>query len=105
MLFRSIFAVSFCLIANPVDSSIVTCADKTRLIPRFCKIGAIRNPYKAFLVPSNADVAIALIALPPEPITPTAANCDAPEKVNSENKQACQTEKPAATAAAPKAAP
>ena len=38
-------------------------------------------------------------------ITPTTANCDAPEKSKSESKQACRTEKSAATAAAPNALP
>lgn len=44
-------------------------------------------------------------ALPPEPITPTIANCEAPEKVSNESRQVCSTENPAATLAAPKAMP
>lgn len=31
---------------------------------------------------------MALIAVPPAAITPTTANCDAPEKSNNESKQA-----------------
>jgi hypothetical protein len=38
-------------------------------------------------------------------MTPITANCDAPENVRSDNKQACRTENPFATAAAPKAVP
>ena len=38
------------------------------------RIGAICNPYSAFLNPSNVAVAIALIADPPAPIIPTTAN-------------------------------
>jgi len=56
-------------------------------------------------VPSSEAVAVALNAVPPEPITPTSANCEAPEKVRSEMRQLCRTEKPAATLAAPKAMP
>jgi hypothetical protein len=48
---------------------------------------------------------MALIAVPPAAITPTTANCDAPENKSSESKQAWRTEKSAATAAAPKALP
>jgi hypothetical protein len=62
-------------------------------------------PYRAFRVPSNAAVAMALAATPPDAITPTAANWLAPEKVRSEKRQVCRTEKPPATPAAPKAVP
>ncbi len=48
---------------------------------------------------------MALIALPPAPITPTTANCDAPENVSKDNRQAWSTENPFATAAAPNATP
>jgi len=48
---------------------------------------------------------MALIELPPAPITPTTANCDAPENVSKDKRQACNTEKPFATAAAPNATP
>ncbi len=48
---------------------------------------------------------MALKAEPPAPITPTTANCDAPEKRSRESKQVCKTENPEAIEAAPKAAP
>jgi hypothetical protein len=65
----------------------------------------MRTPYKPFRNPNNEAVAIPLIALPPAPITPITANCEAPEKVRSESKQLCTTLNPLATAAAPKATP
>ena len=58
-----------------------------------------------FLVPKSDAVAIAEIAVPPAPITPETANCEAPENVSSESRQVCRTEKPAAILAAPKAVP
>jgi hypothetical protein len=45
------------------------------------------------------------MADPPAPTTPMTANCDAPENVSSDKRQAWITEKPLATAAAPKATP
>ena len=63
-----------CDSATPVDSSIVTCAPTARRHPLWFKIGASRSPYKAFLLPNNVEVAIALAALPPAPNTPTTAN-------------------------------
>jgi hypothetical protein len=63
------------------------------------------TPYKPFRLPSNEAVAIALSALPPDPITPITANCEAPEKVKRESKQLCKTLNPFATAAAPNATP
>ena len=65
----------------------------------------MRNPYSPLRNPRRVAVAIALIALPPAPITPITANCDAPEKVKRESKLVCTTENPAAMLAAPKAAP
>jgi hypothetical protein len=63
------------------------------------------TPYKPFRTPSSDAVAIALTGFPPAPRTPTAANCEAPEKVKREIKQLCRTENPLATEAAPKATP
>jgi len=63
------------------------------------------TPYKPFRIPNNEAVAIPLIALPPAPITPITANCEAPEKVSNESKQLCRTLKPLATDAAPNATP
>lgn len=48
---------------------------------------------------------MAVIGLPPDPITPTTANCEAPENMSKDKRQACSTEKPFATAAAPNATP
>jgi hypothetical protein len=56
-------------------------------------------------VPSSVDVAIAFNGVPPAAITPTTANCDAPENKSRESKHAWSTEKSAATAAAPNALP
>jgi len=67
--------------------------------------GAMITPYKPFRIPSKDAVAIPLIAPPPAPRTPITANCDAPENVRSDNKHVCTSEKPFATAAAPKAVP
>jgi hypothetical protein len=67
--------------------------------------GANRNPYNIFRIPKSEAVVTALTTDPPAPITPTRANCDAPEKVRSEIRQLCKTLKPAATLAAPKANP
>jgi hypothetical protein len=50
-------------------------------------------------------VAIPEMALPPAPITPTIANCDAPENVRSESRLVWRSENPAAILAAPKAVP
>ena len=77
----------------------------TLFTPRTLRIGAIRNPYKPFRIPRRDAVAIPEIALPPAPITPTIANCDAPEKVNSESRQVWRSENPAAILAAPNAVP
>ena len=63
------------------------------------------TPYSPLRTPSREAVAIALIGFPPAPITPTTANCEAPEKVRSESRQLCRTLNPFATAAAPKATP
>jgi hypothetical protein len=65
----------------------------------------MRTPYKPFRIPNSEAVAIPLIALPPDPMTPITANCEAPEKVRSESKQLCKTVNPFATAAAPNATP
>ena len=48
---------------------------------------------------------MAASALPPAPRTPTSANCEAPVNISSDIVDACQTFSPAATAAAPNAAP
>jgi len=50
-------------------------------------------------------VTIALKALPPELMTATKENCDAPEKRTKERKQAWATVKWSATATAPNATP
>jgi hypothetical protein len=63
------------------------------------------TPYTPFRIPSRDAVAIPLNAPPPAPRTPITANCDAPENVRSDNKHVCRSEKPFATAAAPKAVP
>ena len=76
-----------------------------RLKPLTFKRGAMITPYRPLRIPSREAVAIPLSAVPPAPNTPTTANCDAPENVKSESKQLCRTEKPFATAAAPKATP
>jgi hypothetical protein len=81
------------------------CAATNRLNPRTLRIGAISTPYKPFRNPNSEAVAIPLIALPPAPITPITANCEAPEKVKRESKQLCKTLNPFATAAAPNATP
>ncbi len=65
----------------------------------------MRIPYKPLRNPRSVAVVIPLIALPPAPITPMTANWDAPEKVSKDRRQVCRTENPAATLAAPKAAP
>jgi len=95
----------FCASATPVDSSIVRWAPRNLRHPCSLRIGARRSPYRPFRVPSRVEVAIALIGVPPAAITPTTANCEAPEKSRSESRQVCRTEKFAATAAAPNALP
>ncbi len=62
-------------------------------------------PYRALRVPSNVAVTMALAAKPPDATTPTAANWLAPEKVRSEKRQVCRTEKPPATPRRPKRGP
>ena len=76
-----------------------------RLNPFTFNLGAIITPYTPFRIPSRDAVAIPLNAPPPAPRTPITANCDAPENVRSDNKHVCRSEKPFATAAAPKAVP
>lgn len=91
--------------ATPVDSSMVMWAANIRLIPLTLIIGAIRSPYSPLRKPRRVAVAIPDRALPPDPITPTSANWDAPEKVSRESRHVCKIENPAATPAAPKAMP
>ena len=76
-----------------------------RFAPRTLRMGAIRNPYKPLRIPRSDAVAIPERALPPAPITPTTANCDAPENVRSESAHVCRIENPAAIPAAPNAIP
>ncbi|CAB4532792.1 unannotated protein [freshwater metagenome] len=59
-----------------------------RLKPLTFNRGAMMTPYKPLRTPRSDAVAIPLKALPPAPNTPTTANCEAPEKVSSDNKQA-----------------
>ena len=63
-----------------------------------CALPILRKPIRE-------AVAIPAIAVPPAPSTPITANCEAPVKVKRLSKQACSTENPEATAAAPKAVP
>jgi hypothetical protein len=53
-------------------------------------------------VPSSSAVAAPDQGDPPEAMTPTSANCDAPVNISSDRAAVCHTSSPAATPIAPK---
>jgi hypothetical protein len=55
--------------------------------------------------PSNSAVAAPDKAAPPEAITPTNANWEAPVNTSNDRAQVCQTSRPAATETAPNEIP
>ncbi len=55
--------------------------------------------------PAAAPTGRRTAGLPPEPITPTRANCEAPVNTSSESAHDCQTSSPLATEIAPKEMP
>ena len=56
-------------------------------------------------VPSSSPDSAAKAGLPPDAITPTRANWEAPVNTSSDSAQDCQTSSPAATEIAPKETP
>ena len=58
-----------------------------------------------FRVPSSSPEIAAKAGFPPEAITPTSANWEAPVKTSSDSAQDCHTSRPAATEMAPKEIP
>ena len=56
-------------------------------------------------VPSSSPDTAANNGVPPVPITPTSANCEAPVNTSSESAHDCQTLRPLATETAPKEIP
>src|SRR5437868_13052615 len=88
-------------IAIAVVSSITKCAAMTRRRPRTPSKDESRNPKSAFREPSSAAAAAPAHTLPPPPITPTSANCEAPVNTSTDSAHVWSTDNPAALEIAP----
>ncbi len=88
-----------------VVSSMTPSARSSRPGQRGRSTSASRSPYSVLRLPSRIAPAVPASRLPPAAIAPASANCDAPVKASRLSAHACQTLRPALTAAAPNATP